>query len=287
ATKLIGNQNLDLVSRKLCPNLDYFVAFSSVSCGRGNAGQSNYGFANSSMERVCELRRAAGLHGLAIQWGAIGDVGVVSENMGGNDVVIGGTLTQRMPSCLSVFDRFLQSNESVCCSLVRAKRQTESSGKKQDLVKTIANILGIKNYESLAPSSSLSELGMDSLMGVEVKQTLERDYEVVLSMQELRSLTVGNLIEIGGADGPKISSEQSPAKLELSIPNIALPTEKITKLNDVQEGRPVFFLPPIEGSFNLLEVLAKQINRPAFGLNWTLELTKLGTVEEASQYFIE
>lgn len=99
ATKVIGNQNLDTLSRKLCPELDYFVAFSSVSCGRGNAGQSNYGFANSSMERVCELRRAAGYHGLAIQWGAIGDVGVVSENMGGNDVVVGGTIPQRMPSC--------------------------------------------------------------------------------------------------------------------------------------------------------------------------------------------
>lgn len=287
ATKVLGNQNLDVASRKLTPELDYFVAFSSVSCGRGNAGQANYGFANSSMERVCELRRLQGLHGLAIQWGAIGDVGVVSENMGGNDVVIGGTLPQRIPSCLSVFDRFLQSNKPVCCSLVRAKRQTESSGKRQDLIKAIANILGIKDYEGLAPASSLSELGMDSLMGVEVKQTLERDYDVVLSMAELRSLTVGNLIEIGGQEGGKGSSEQNSAKLELSIPSIALPTETITKLNDVTQGRPVFFLPPIEGSFNMLEGMAKQLKRPAFGLNWSIAVKELTSIEEASQYFIE
>ena len=298
AMKVLGNQNLDTVSRRLCPQLDYFVAFSSVSCGRGNAGQSNYGFANSSMERVCELRRAAGLHGLAIQWGAIGDVGVVSENMGGNDVVIGGTLPQRMPSCLSVLDRFLQSAEPVCCSLVRAKRQTEGgSGNKQDLLKSIANILGIKDYAGLAPTSSLSELGMDSLMGVEVKQTLERDYEVILSMQELRSLTVGNLIEIGGqeggaaaAGGAKSGSENGGAgKLDgLSTLSIALPTESFTLLNDVpkEAGRPVFFLPPIEGSFALLEVVAKHLKRPAIGLNWTAAFNAFSGVEEASQHFI-
>jgi fatty acid synthase len=52
----------------------YFVIFSSVSCGRGNAGQTNYGMANSIMERICERRKHDGFPALAIQWGAIGDV---------------------------------------------------------------------------------------------------------------------------------------------------------------------------------------------------------------------
>jgi fatty acid synthase len=52
----------------------YFVIFSSVSCGRGNAGQTNYGMANSIMEMICERRKRDGFPALAIQWGAIGDV---------------------------------------------------------------------------------------------------------------------------------------------------------------------------------------------------------------------
>ncbi|GBN31586.1 Fatty acid synthase, partial [Araneus ventricosus] len=86
--KVTSTLNLDAASRELCPELDWFVCFSSVSCGRGNAGQSNYGYANSVMERICEERSKEGLSGLAIQWGAIGDVGVIEVTVG-SDVVVG------------------------------------------------------------------------------------------------------------------------------------------------------------------------------------------------------
>ena len=62
--KVQGTINLDAVTRDTCKDsLDWFVTFSSVSCGRGNAGQANYGFANSVMERICEKRVADGLPG--------------------------------------------------------------------------------------------------------------------------------------------------------------------------------------------------------------------------------
>ena len=60
--KLLGLTNLDIVSQNKCPKLDYFVTFSSLTSGRGNAGQTNYGYANSAMERICELRRKKGLY---------------------------------------------------------------------------------------------------------------------------------------------------------------------------------------------------------------------------------
>jgi fatty acid synthase len=59
--KLEGLKNLDEVTREKCPQLDFFVAFSSLTAGRGNGGQSNYGFANSAMERICEIRRMNGM----------------------------------------------------------------------------------------------------------------------------------------------------------------------------------------------------------------------------------
>ena len=62
-----GTINLDLGTRQVCKDsLDWFVVFSSVSCGRGNAGQSNYGLANSVMERICERRNRDGFPGKLI-----------------------------------------------------------------------------------------------------------------------------------------------------------------------------------------------------------------------------
>lgn len=137
---------LHRVTRRSCPDLSYFVAFSSVSCGRGNAGQSNYGYANSAMERVCEKRRFDGLPALAVQWGAIGDVGVVLETMGSNDTVIGGTLPQRITSCLEVLDQFLCQQQPVMSSFVLAQRTAvqKEQGDQKDLVAAVAHILGRK-----------------------------------------------------------------------------------------------------------------------------------------------
>ena len=77
--KYHGTIYLDQLTREedVAKDLHWFVVFSSVSSGRGNAGQTNYGFANSAMERICEERVKCGLPGVAIQWGAIGDVGLI------------------------------------------------------------------------------------------------------------------------------------------------------------------------------------------------------------------
>lgn len=66
--KVFATRYLDELSRELCPNLKHFVVFSSVVCGRGNTGQSNYGMANSIMERIIEKRIRDDLPGKAIQW---------------------------------------------------------------------------------------------------------------------------------------------------------------------------------------------------------------------------
>ena len=108
--------NLDKLSRKLEYNLDYFVVFSSVTCGKGNTGQTNYSFGNSMCERICEQRRRDGLHGLAIQFGPVGDVGVFEGS--GQVLDLSTVQKQRIHSCCEVLDRLLTSNQSVVTSWV-------------------------------------------------------------------------------------------------------------------------------------------------------------------------
>ena len=108
-------ENLDKITRDLNLNMDYFVVFSSVTCGRGNAGQSNYGYANSVCERICELRKKDGLSGLAIQWGPIGDVGVIADT---EMSALSGIVKQRINSCLEILDKLLQSQKPIVSCLV-------------------------------------------------------------------------------------------------------------------------------------------------------------------------
>lgn len=297
--KYMGTVNLDRVSRERCPELDYFVAFSSVSCGRGNAGQSNYGFANSTMERICEQRRHDGLPGLAIQWGAIGDVGIVLETMGSNDIVIGGTLPQRISSCLEVLDQFLNQPHPVMSSFVLAEKtisMRSEDGSKRDLVEAVAHILGVRDVSSLNPDTTLADLGLDSLMGVEVRQTLERDYDIVMAMREVRLLTINKLHDLSTKTSATEELIPSPLKkagqtdlssqdLSSLLVNPEGPT--ITQLNEVQNSeRPLFLVHPIEGSITAFHTLASKLSMPCYGLQCT-KAAPLDSIQSLAAYYTQ
>lgn len=140
--KAWATKHLDELSRKICLQLRHFVVFSSVSCGKGNAGQTNYGMANSIMERICERRSREGLHGLAIQWGAIGDVGLVADMMDNDkEMIIGGTLQQKITSCLEKLEDFLMQEHPIVESMVVAEKRSHVFGA-SNVVEAVATIMG-------------------------------------------------------------------------------------------------------------------------------------------------
>ena len=291
APKVDGTIQLDQVSRKLCPSLDYFVCFSSVVAGRGNVGQTNYGYANSVMERICEERKKDRLHGLAIQWGAVGDVGVVAEILGGNDVIIGGTsMPQRLPSCLDTLDHFLVSNHTVVSSIVKVTTKKTTGLGKGDILGTITHILGIKDPSSLDPNSTLGELGMDSLMAIEIKQGLERDYDLIMSTQEIRGMKIKDLKEMEGKvakAGKEKSKKGVIVSTEVTLQEIvSMSKGNFLRLNEVDAGKPIFCFPPIEGSFRSLIPLCKHINRPVVGVAWTEDADNIKSIKDLVEYYI-
>ncbi len=78
APKVAGADNLDAATRGAA--LDYFVAFSSVAAMVGNPGQGAYVAANGYLQGLMAQRRAAGLPGLAVGWGAISDAGLLARD---------------------------------------------------------------------------------------------------------------------------------------------------------------------------------------------------------------
>lgn len=78
APKVRGAELLDRLTRQ--DALAHFVLFSSATTLVGNPGQANYVAANGYLEGLAARRRAEGLPGLAVAWGAISDAGYLARN---------------------------------------------------------------------------------------------------------------------------------------------------------------------------------------------------------------
>lgn len=134
----------------------------------------------------------------------------------------------------------------------------------------------------MSDSANLAELGMDSLMGAEIKQTLERGYDVLLGVQEIRALTFGKLRDMGGA-APAPAAEAAPAPAPAAAapaPAAAAPVQfatfgelipkqvlvKLPSQAPAGAARAVFMVHPIEGVVDLLRGVAAGVRGAVFGL---------------------
>lgn len=185
--KALATTYLDEISRVMCPELQYFVVFSSVACGAGNMGQTSYGMANSVMERIIEQRHRLELPAKAIQWGPVDDVGIVAEN----NLKFGSLMPQPIASCIEVMDKIMTSKSPIMMSAVFHSKSSKSED--ASLLDTLINILGVSDTKSVSQNTTLSQLGLDSLMVVEIRQLLERDFNLVLTSKKIEDMTVQEL----------------------------------------------------------------------------------------------
>ncbi|GFR28649.1 fatty acid synthase [Trichonephila clavata] len=281
--KASATKYLDELTRKLCPSLDYFVCFSSISCGKGNAGQTNYGYANSVMERVCEERKRDGLHGLAIQWGIIGEVGVVHRHMG-DEAMIAGVVAQSVKSCLDALDSFCQQDCPVVSSYVTAEQTKKSV--QGDAMAQIMKFLGI-NESTPAGSRRIGEMGVDSIVGVEMKQMIESYTDVSITMQEIQESTIDDIKEMfEKADNERVDS-QGPALMAtttMKLPPSLIYKEPFIPIHKDAPGEPIFIVNMGDTDVTNFRFLSKALNRPLYALVWTKDAPSTDIASLASWY---
>jgi phthiocerol/phenolphthiocerol synthesis type-I polyketide synthase C len=231
--KIAGAWNLHQAT--LDQKLDFFVMYSSATTLFGNEGQGNYVAANLYLEALADYRRGLGLPGLAVAWGAIGEVGhlarnpVVARMLGERlgvkllaptptldrleQAILSGvsqiTLAELSWSRLAIlpvvakapkFSMVRESSddaaneatggnfEEVRGHLAGLPRTEAISFAEQLLIKHVAGIVGI-TPSKLATDQSLLDLGMDSLMLVELQMQLEKQCGIVISTLELMDAT--------------------------------------------------------------------------------------------------
>lgn len=309
APKMDGLLNLDRLTRlpEHARSLEHFVAFSSFSAGRGNAGQTCYGYANSAMERIVEKRNLDGFPGLAIQFGPIADVGIVAEHISNNnegdeggdgsdnaggdnsgekgdsnsssssdagDIVVVnredcsppvvsvisttststtstssadlneetmkrilGLEMQRIGSCLEVLNRLLPLKiGGVFSSYVKYDTTVLRSGSDDEVIRQLCIHL---NIDKRPEDECLGDIGLDSLAAVEIQQRLERDFNISLTLADVRKITVKELKNFRDGNRHNLkqySDDIKKAKANLSRIRFVIPTVELTPLNAVTEG---------------------------------------------------
>lgn len=127
----------------------------------------------------------------------------------------------------------------------------------------------------MSPHTSLAELGMDSMMAVEIKQTLEREFELFLTAQDIRGLNFAKLQEMSSKDadggkkrgGESGDSDEIVTGMKLLVRIIGdkdISPETCLKLETKGGERgEVFLIPGIEGVGTVFNELATKIKAPA------------------------
>lgn len=264
--KCKGAWNLHYYSQELIKYpLDFFICLSSISSVVGNPGQSNYCAGNSYIEGLMEYRRSNGLCGLALNLGAVRDAGAVFRN---NSIVtdtlkedmisvkhiesaIYNSMKYKYPSQVIVCPfsdkslgqlkqnpRFIElikthgnmkSNQNTMLKTILQLPQNEQQEAVTHYVKTaLSSVIGLPE-SSLRNDQSLTTLGIDSIVAVELKTMLDTQFEMNIPVFELTNgKTIQGLIDDISKNVKQIQSNLSSSKS--SIINISSTTTTTTQL---------------------------------------------------------
>ncbi len=223
APKLAGATVLDALADD--EDLHLFVLYSSLAATVGHIRQSNYVAGNLFLEALARRRRHRGAPGLAVGWGALGDVGYIArtgiipllERVGMEPVAPAealstlGTLLLGDPgaACAGRFD--FARLQGILPTLGKPRlagllppRLEGSGNSREELLKALAGRTTAERLEVIANTLAqlcaqvlhlpadridhhrkLDEYGMDSLTGAELLTSLRRRFDLDIPPMEI------------------------------------------------------------------------------------------------------
>ncbi|MBO1361880.1 SDR family NAD(P)-dependent oxidoreductase [Acetobacter sacchari] len=232
--KAEGALILDRLTRGLA--LDYFVLYSSVTTLLGNVGQAAYIGANAVLKAVATNRWNAGEAAIAVDWGAVADVGMLARNpAAARSLEIAGIEAVPAPHALSALPAMLKLEvPNVACAKINWKQWAKVAPGGESLARfsqvrtvlergvangeRISELLALPDEERLPyvvdnvkaliaqtlhlnagaidERARLSELGIDSLAGVELQTAFRIEFGVEVSILVLaRDETIQKMSE--------------------------------------------------------------------------------------------
>ena len=216
APKVWGANNLHQLTQKY--NLDTFILFSSAASLIGSAGQANYCAANAYLDTLAHVRSNMGLPAISINWSTWESTGLAADTqitdalrqkgIGSIQPELGIEILERlisqptaqigvMPIEWNVWQQHNSTTPYFENVVSVGDFPTKISNYKQKLFaavpkareallskqisQQVGNILGIRDLDQIDRELGFSELGLDSLASVELRNKLQSNYNLKLS----------------------------------------------------------------------------------------------------------
>ncbi len=258
--KILGAWHLHRATQNR--DLDLFILFSSRVGVMGNPGQANHAAANAFLDQLAGHRRALGLPGQAIAWGAWSEIGEAAEQrerIERRRAALGGrwftpqqgiralerlvrqdaTASVVMSMDWSVFEEAIEERPAFLEDLLSSAADdgTDAAAASEDLLTRLRSAPAAEHQEVLAsflqqevqavlrlstapaPTVGFFDLGMDSLMAVELRNRLNRAFAgeytasntMVFDYPDIETLAEHLVGELGQADEiPALPAVVSP-----------------------------------------------------------------------------
>lgn len=208
-SKVLSVWNLHEASKSI-KTIEYFVMYSSILAVLGTSGSSAYAAANSALDSIARYRKAHGLPALAVNWGGIADVGILTKKAHLLDSSIDKITSYDGLSALEdispvdetvgIFQvdwntafknrKWRPFFEKLAIVSVEEKSGTtqEEVVTKENLLESVleftASVLQVER-QRLNGNSKLQHLGIDSLTGVELRGLIAKKFRIQTSIFDL------------------------------------------------------------------------------------------------------